>query len=56
MCPVFKHADAFSFAVATDGQKETDRYANAIVGDGGQQSRCGWCKDKWGEAAVHDDA
>jgi predicted 3-demethylubiquinone-9 3-methyltransferase (glyoxalase superfamily) len=46
--PVFKHADAFSFQVATDTQEETDRYWNAIVGNGGQESACGWCKDKWG--------
>jgi 2-polyprenyl-6-hydroxyphenyl methylase/3-demethylubiquinone-9 3-methyltransferase len=40
--------DAFSFQVATTDQAETDRYWNAIVGDGGQESACGWCKDKWG--------
>ena len=44
----FKHSDAFSFQVATDDQKETDRYWNAIVGNGGEESVCGWCKDKWG--------
>jgi predicted 3-demethylubiquinone-9 3-methyltransferase (glyoxalase superfamily) len=44
----FKHSEAFSFAVATDSQEETDRYWNAIVGNGGQESQCGWCKDKWG--------
>jgi len=46
--PAFKHSEAFSFQVATDSQEETDRYWNAIVGNGGQESQCGWCKDKWG--------
>jgi len=46
--PTFKHSEAFSFQVATDDQKETDRYWNAIVGNGGQESDCGWCKDRWG--------
>ena len=46
--PMFKHSEAFSFQVATEDQEETDRYWNAIVGNGGQESRCGWCKDKWG--------
>lgn len=46
--PVFKHNEAFSFQVATDDQEETDRYWNAIVGNDGQESACGWCKDKWG--------
>lgn len=46
--PMFKHSEAFSFQVATDDQAETDRYWNAIVGNGGQESACGWCKDKWG--------
>lgn len=46
--PVFKHSEAFSFQVATDDQAETDRYWNAIIGNGGQESACGWCKDKWG--------
>src|SRR5205809_1096802 len=46
--PAFKHNDAFSFQVATADQAETDRYWNAIVGNGGQESACGWCKDKWG--------
>ena len=46
--PAFKHNEAFSFQIATDGQEETDRYWNAIVGNGGQESDCGWCKDKWG--------
>jgi predicted 3-demethylubiquinone-9 3-methyltransferase (glyoxalase superfamily) len=44
----FKHTEAFSFQVATKDQAETDRYWNAIVGNGGQESACGWCKDKWG--------
>jgi len=44
----FKHCEAFSFQVATSDQAETDRYWNAIVGNGGQESACGWCKDKWG--------
>ena len=44
----FKHNEAFSFQIATDDQAETDRYWNAIVGNGGQESACGWCKDKWG--------
>jgi len=46
--PVFKHNESFSFQVATADQAETDRYWNAIVGNGGQESECGWCKDKWG--------
>jgi predicted 3-demethylubiquinone-9 3-methyltransferase (glyoxalase superfamily) len=46
--PEFKHSEAFSFQIATDDQEETDRYWNAIVGNGGQESVCGWCKDKWG--------
>lgn len=46
--PVFKHSEAFSFQISTDNQEETDRYWNAIVGNGGQESECGWCKDKWG--------
>jgi predicted 3-demethylubiquinone-9 3-methyltransferase (glyoxalase superfamily) len=46
--PVFKHNEAFSFQVGTSDQQETDRYWNAIVGHGGQESACGWCKDKWG--------
>ena len=44
----FKHSEAFSFQVSTETQDETDRYWNAIVGSGGQESQCGWCKDKWG--------
>ncbi len=46
--PQFKPCEAFSFQIATDDQEETDRYWNAIVGNGGQESRCGWCKDRWG--------
>jgi len=46
--PVFDHNEAFSFQIATEDQEETDRYWNAIVGNGGQESQCGWCKDKWG--------
>jgi predicted 3-demethylubiquinone-9 3-methyltransferase (glyoxalase superfamily) len=46
--PAFTHDEAFSFQVATEDQAETDRYWNAIVGNGGQESACGWCKDKWG--------
>ena len=46
--PVFQHNESFSFQIATDTQEETDRYWNAIVGNGGQESECGWCKDKWG--------
>lgn len=46
--PTFKPNEAFSFQVHTDTQEETDRYWNAIVGNGGQESACGWCKDKWG--------
>ena len=46
--PMFKHSEAFSFMIATDDQAETDRYWNAIVDNGGQESACGWCKDKWG--------
>src|SRR4051794_1287310 len=46
--PAFKHNEAFSFQVATDDQAETDRLWNAVVGNGGQESACGWCKDKWG--------
>ena len=44
----FQQSEAFSFQVATDDQEETDRYWNAIVGNGGKESACGWCKDKWG--------
>ncbi|MGP4687131.1 VOC family protein [Agrobacterium pusense] len=46
--PQFKHSEAFSFQISTEDQEETDRYWNAIVGNGGQESACGWCKDKWG--------
>lgn len=46
--PVFRHSEAFSFQVATDSQDETDRYWNAIVGNGGEESACGWCRDRWG--------
>ncbi|NGP42016.1 VOC family protein [Acinetobacter sp. GC2] len=46
--PDFQHNEAFSFQVATEDQEETDRYWNTIVGNGGQESECGWCKDKWG--------
>jgi predicted 3-demethylubiquinone-9 3-methyltransferase (glyoxalase superfamily) len=46
--PVFKHNEAFSFQISTEDQEETDRYWNAIVGNGGQESECGWCKDRWG--------
>ena len=64
--PAFKHNEAFSFQVATDDQAETDRLWNAIVGNGGEESQCGWCKDKWGvswqitprvliEAVTHSD-
>lgn len=46
--PAFSHNEAFSFQVATSDQAETDRYWDAIVGNGGQPSACGWCKDRWG--------
>lgn len=46
--PEFKHNEAFSFQVATADQAETDRYWDAIIRNGGQESACGWCKDKWG--------
>jgi predicted 3-demethylubiquinone-9 3-methyltransferase (glyoxalase superfamily) len=46
--PAIKHNEAFSFQVLTKDQMETDTYWNAIVGNGGQESACGWCKDKWG--------
>ena len=46
--PAFKHNEAFSFQVSTADQAETDRYWNAIIGNGGEASECGWCKDKWG--------
>jgi predicted 3-demethylubiquinone-9 3-methyltransferase (glyoxalase superfamily) len=44
----FPQSENFSFQVITEDQEETDRYWNAIVGNGGQESQCGWCKDKWG--------
>ncbi len=44
----FKQSEAFSFQIMTEDQVETDKYWNAIVGNGGQESQCGWCKDKWG--------
>jgi predicted 3-demethylubiquinone-9 3-methyltransferase (glyoxalase superfamily) len=46
--PAIQHSEAFSFQIATEDQDETDRYWNAIVGNGGQESECGWCKDRWG--------
>jgi len=46
--PAFPQTEAFSFQIATDDQEETDRYWNAIVGNGGRESACGWCKDRWG--------
>ena len=46
--PIFPHTEAFSFQVMTEDQAETDRYWNAIVGNGGKESECGWCKDRWG--------
>jgi predicted 3-demethylubiquinone-9 3-methyltransferase (glyoxalase superfamily) len=46
--PEFKHSEAFSFQIATEDQEETDRYWNAIVGNGGEESQCGWCRDRWG--------
>jgi len=46
--PTFKHNEAFSFQIATEDQAETDSLWNAITGNGGQESECGWCKDKWG--------
>jgi 2-polyprenyl-6-hydroxyphenyl methylase/3-demethylubiquinone-9 3-methyltransferase len=45
---IFRHSEAFSFQVATDDQAETDRLWNAIVGNGGEESACGWCRDRWG--------
>ena len=44
----FRHSEAFSFQIATENQEETDRYWNAIVGNGGEESMCGWCRDRWG--------
>lgn len=46
--PMFPQSEAFSFQISTEDQAETDRYWNAIVGNGGQESQCGWCKDRWG--------
>ncbi len=46
--PAFRQSEAFSFQIATEDQAETDRYWDAIVGNGGQESACGWCKDRWG--------
>jgi predicted 3-demethylubiquinone-9 3-methyltransferase (glyoxalase superfamily) len=46
--PAFRQTEAFSFQIATEDQEETDRYWNALVGNGGQESACGWCKDRWG--------
>ena len=46
--PTFTHSEAFSFQVVTEDQAETDRYWNAIVGNGGEESQCGWCRDRWG--------
>jgi 2-polyprenyl-6-hydroxyphenyl methylase/3-demethylubiquinone-9 3-methyltransferase len=48
--PHFTQSEAFSFVVITEDQAETDRYWNAIVDNGGQESMCGWCKDKWGQS------
>ncbi len=44
----FRKSEAFSFQIATDDQEETDRYWNAIIANGGEESACGWCRDKWG--------
>lgn len=46
--PVFTQSEAFSFQISTENQEETDRYWNAIVSNGGMESECGWCKDRWG--------
>ncbi|MFO1495653.1 MAG: VOC family protein [Lysobacterales bacterium] len=46
--PAFKHSEAFSFQISTEDQAETDRLWDAIVSNGGQESDCGWCKDRWG--------
>jgi len=46
--PMFKHSEAFSFQIATEDQEETDQYWNATVAGGGEESQCGWCRDKWG--------
>ena len=44
----FRHSEAFSFQILTEDQAETDRYWNAIIGNGGAASECGWCRDRWG--------
>lgn len=46
--PHFKHNESFSFQISTEDQEETDRYWNAIVNNGGEESECGWCRDRWG--------
>jgi len=46
--PAFRHSEAFSFQIITEDQAETDRYWEAIVGNGGAESQCGWCQDRWG--------
>jgi len=46
--PFFKHTQAFSFQITTEDQEETDRYWNAIIENGGEESQCGWCTDRWG--------
>ena len=46
--PAFRPSEAFSFQIATDDQAETDRYWDAIIGNGGAESQCGWCRDRWG--------
>ena len=46
--PHFQHGEAFSFQIMTEDQEETDRYWNAIVENGGEESMCGWCRDRWG--------
>lgn len=46
--PIFPHSEAFSFQIATEDQEETDRYWAAITGNGGSESACGWCRDRWG--------
>ena len=47
---VFRHSEAFSFQIATDDQQETDHYLNAIIGNGGKDSQCRWCKDRFGDS------
>ena len=46
--PTFKQSEAFSFQITTEDQEETDRYWNAVIENGGKESQCGWCQDKWG--------